>query len=448
MTHIKRKTQRIWAMTAALILCLAPAFAQNAEPLTLEKAVALALEHNQDLRMAQNSVKSAEITVKQDKDDFLPSLSASTSWSASADRADSTEDSTFQSLNAALSSSLNLFNGYGDQAALEKSRYSLSAEENTRNRTMQSVIYSTMAAFFQAYTAREKIKVAANNLEDNARQLDEIQAFYDAGSKPVTDLYQQKAQTSSAQLDLLTAQRDYSVNKIQLMEAIGMPASASFEIAAPALRQDLLPAGVTTEGALNQALAQRPDIQSQNETISAAQASIKENKAGFLPSLDLTGEVGTNYSSGGDLGFEDQFWDQSMDARVGLSLSIPIFDRNITRNNVAKARISLNNAELELEKIKRQVEVEIGQAVADYQTAEKKVQVTRDQLEYATQALDSSSQRYTVGASTLTELTQARTTFVEAQYDQIEAEVNLRIQAMALAFYSGTLDAKDISAED
>ena len=441
-----RKTGSLLIVAFCLALGLGTASAQEA--LTLEKAISLALAHNQDLKMAENSVKSAAVTVKQDQDDFLPSLSASSSWSTSADRADATPDDTFQSLSGALSTNLNLFNGFEDKASLEKSKYSLSAEKNTKTRTMQSVLYNTMEAYFKAYNNKEKIGVAENNLEENTRQLEEIQAFFDAGTRPVTDLFQQKAQTSSAQLDLLTAQRDYSVSRIQLMEAIGMPATADFDIASPDLSLDALPQDVDVTTMLNAAMAQRPDIQAQTETILSAQAQIKESKAGFLPSLDLSGEVGTNYSSSGDLSFEDQFLDQSMDARLGLSLSIPIFDRNITKNNVAKARISLNNAELELEKVKRQVEVEIGEAVADYQTAEKKVQVTRDQLEYAAQALDSSSQRYTVGASTLTELTQARTTFVEAQYDQIEAEVNLRVQALALAFYSGTLDATDFLSED
>ncbi|MBI9075543.1 MAG: TolC family protein [Desulfatibacillum sp.] len=424
------------------------ALAQDAPILTMEKAVSMALEHNQDLGLAGNSVKSAKISLKQDKDDFLPSLSASSSWSTTADRKESTQDDTYQSLSGALSTNVNLFNGYADQASLEKSQYSLSAEQNTQSRTVQSVIYQTMAAYFQAYTDKESIGVAENNLDENTRQLEEIQAFFNAGSRPITDLYQQQAETSSAQLTLLTAQRDYSVSRIKLMEAIGMPATANFEVTAPNLSQEVLTETVDMPTMLNSAFSQRPDILARVESISSAQAQIRESKAGFWPSLDLFGEVGTNYSSLQNNSFEDQFWDESMDARVGLSLAIPIFDRNITKNNVAKARISLNNTELQLEKLKRQVEAEIGQAVADYETAAKKVQVTRDRLQYAAQAMESSYQRYSVGASTLTELTQARTTYVEAQYGRIEADVNLRVQALALAFYTGTLDASAFASEE
>ena len=53
--------------------------------------------------------------------------------------------------------------------------------------------------------------------------------------------------------------------------------------------------------------------------------------------------------------------------------------------------------------------------------------------------VESTRQRYQAGAATLTELTTAQSGFVEAQYDQVDAELKKVIQAMTLSFYRGDM---------
>ena len=83
--------------------------------------------------------------------------------------------------------------------------------------------------------------------------------------------------------------------------------------------------------------------------------------------LDLATSIGSDYSSLYQAdGFSDQFFDDNPDAAVGLTLSIPIFDRQQTRNQVAQARIRQDDARLSLLQQQLQAETELGQATAGF----------------------------------------------------------------------------------
>ena len=116
---------------------------------------------------------------------------------------------------------------------------------------------------------------------------------------------------------------------------------------------------------------------------------------------------------------------------------MPIFDRLLTRNNVAQARLRQHDAELDLTRLTLQADAEYGQAVEDFQTAQKLIGVTTARLAAAREALAAMEERYRVGAATLVELTQARTQFAEAGYERVKARFGLLQQGVALAYYRG-----------
>ncbi len=122
---------------------------------------------------------------------------------------------------------------------------------------------------------------------------------------------------------------------------------------------------------------------------------------------------------------------------MGLSLSIPVFDKFKTKNNVALSRLRLSNQKLELEKAKNRVNVEVSQAIEDYRTARKQIDVTSAQIKYTRAALESVEERYNVNASTMVELIQARTRYLDSTLDELEAKFNLLVRSVALAYYKG-----------
>lgn len=433
-----------WLILPVLGLCVSGpvhhAWADDARALTLNQAIAMALTYNQDVKIAENKVKDSQISKSQGRSDFLPGLEASAGWNVGRNRQAVPSDKTYETISAALTASLNLFNGFSDQAALKKYEFTLASDKDSLLRTRQTVIFDTLQAYLNTLTSKERIRVARQNLTDNSAQLEQIDAFCKAGRRPLTDLYQQQAETASARLDWVTARQDYEVNTMKLKEMIGISVLTPLSVADS--YEDVQTADIPDQPAaiIREALKKRADLFALQNKVWASDMAIKEAAAGYYPSVNLTAELSSSYSSIDDAAVGDQWADDNMDARVGLFVSLPLFDRYLTQNQVSQAKIASRSIRYEQEKLVRQVEVEIGQAFSEYTAAVIKVDVTRARENYAEKALESTRQRYESGAATLTELTTARTGYVQARYDSLEASLNRIIHAMSLSFYRGDMD--------
>ena len=401
---------------------------QAEQVLSLEQAVLIALKNNPGLSQQVNAVASAEISVSQQRTNLYPDLKIAATGSRRFDEAfdqtlGQTENRSFTSLSAELSSTVNLFNGFADIAALKSAELELGAGRET-------------------LTDQALIHVEKENLEENRKLLEKIETFYKAGRLALSDLFQQQAETKQAELDLLEAKRTLNVSKLVLMQTMGLPPTTHYQVAPPDFEKLLLP---LADEDLDQmtlfALEHRSDIKAQQRQVEAAGQQIRQTRAGRLPKVDLFASLASDYSSLSEENhFSEQFINDNPDAAVGITFSFPLFDRNLTRNEIAKAKIEQRNEQLTLKQKKLQVGLEIGQALQEYQTTQKQVDVVESKLTSARQALDSYEERYQVGASPLVELTQARTQYVQAAFDQIQAKYDLVTQEISVSYYLGNLD--------
>lgn len=422
--------------------------AAEVKALTLEKAIEIALEANINLKQADNQVALGKIAVNRDKANFLPDLGLSAR--ASERYAKDYDPLTGKysnvnngSLTLGASSSFNLFNGFYDTASLQQSKLELKGTGEDAVRTHQTIIFETIQRFIAVITAREMIRVEKENLEAQQLLLGQIEAFYKSGKRPITDFYQQSAQISNAEYRLLNAERDYDVSKLQLMQIMGLQPGSDYEVEDPGI--DSLVTNVLQfqrEEELSQALAKRPDLKAQEWFIEAARFEIKAARSGYWPKLSLSADYGTSYSGQVNyLNFSDQLFKSNPSGAVGLSLTIPLFDKSRTRYSVAVAEINLRNQQLEMERLHQQVALDIQQAIEDYQTAAKQMNVSETQLKYSKDALDSMQERYNVNAATMVELTQTRAQYLQSIYNRLQAKFNLLIRGIAVAFYKGDYDA-------
>jgi len=438
-TILKRPFRAILQSTFLFLALLAvqgEAFAGSSgeEMLSLNQAVAIALKTNPGVNRQVNAVKSAEISVSQQRTDFYPDLNASVAGQ------DSAHDD--WSVSTELSSTLNLFNGLADSAALKNAELELDAVQETLTREQQTLVFETFSNFVQVLTDQALIQVKEENLQENRKLLEQIETFQQAGRLALSDLYQQQAETQQAQQDLLEAQQNLSDDKLLLMQTMGLPPMIDYRAAAPDF--DSLSTALTDadlERLMVAALSNRADVKAQQNQIDAAGQQIRQAKAGRLPKLDLFTKLASGYRSSGDESLSGQLMDDSLDASVGISLTIPIFDRHLARNEMAKAKIEQRNEQLALKEKQLQVGLEIAQAIQASRTTQKKIAVVDSKLTSARQSLQSYEERYRVGASTLVELSQARTAYVTAAFEQIEASYNLVNQEIALAYSLGDMES-------
>ncbi len=427
-----------------LLLFGSAAAAEPPKTLSLDQAVAIALKNNPQVKQASNQVLLKKVEVKRNKLAFYPSLSLSATTRRQYNKTPNfltgeylNQDAQYAGLT--LSVQRELFNGFYDKARLQQSKIQLDAAGQNHARSQEALIFETLQRYLRVLTAGEAVRAEQENLEAQQLQLERIEAFHKAGSRPIADLYQQKAEISRSQYRLLEAQRNVTLFKLQLFQTLGLEPNSHYSVTDPALKNRInTPNNLDSNQITADALARRKDLKALELETQAAQKAIKAARSGYFPRLSIFTELGTDYNSLNKTeNFSSQFFDKNLNASVGLSLSIPLFDKGTTKSNTASAKIARRNRQLELEAAKNQVTVEVRQAVEDYRTAFKQVEAAGNQVQYAKSALAGIEARYHVQAATLVEVTQARSLFLEARYAQIEAGANLILKDVAVAFYKG-----------
>ena len=443
---------RTWSTSLITLIILAlpsqgNCVIQAEQVLSLEQAVLIALKNNPGLTQQVNAVENAEISVSQQRTNLYPDLKIAATGSKRFDQASDqttgqSENRNVTSISTELSSSLNLFNGFADIAALKNAELEWGAVRETLSRAEQTLIFETISNFIKALTDQALIHVEEENLEENRKLLESIETFHQAGRLAISDLYQQQAETKQAELDLLEAQRTLNLGKLLLMQTMGLAPTVRYQVATPDFEKLSLPlADADLDQLTLLALTNRSDVKAQQRQIEAAGQQIRQSKAGHLPKVDLFASLASDYSSLADEShFSDQLMNDNLNSTVGISFSLPLFDRYLTRNKIAQAKIAQRNEQLTLKQKQLQLGLEISQAIQEYRTTQKGVDVVESKLTSARQSLHSYEERYRVGASTLVELTQSRTQYVSAAFDQIQARYDLVTQEVAVAYYLGNLE--------
>jgi outer membrane protein len=437
---MRTKTKLITALMLLVTLAgMSLLWAAEPEVLTLEQAVDLALKSNPDLQLAQNQIELANISLKQQKSNTLPELTLSANGYHQYAESTTTVTGRSTDLSFDLNATLNLFNGFHDATAIKVSKLEQIAAQKELSRSEQTVLFNTIQGYIQAVLAQEFIAVEEENLKAQQIQLQLIEDFYKAGRRPKADLFQQQAEIAGSELRLLDAQRNDQLRKLQLMLSLGRSPRADFQVQDPGIERLIKKLqNESQDRSVALALDQRPDLQARELDMQAAQTDIKVAAAGYWPKLSFYTDLSSNYNNIRSINsFSSQLFDHNLNAAVGLSLSIPVFDRWQTKNSVASASVQYNNRQVEWDKARLQISLDVQQAQAEFLTAAKQIQVSDSQMIYSQQALESIEARYKVNSATMAELIQARAQLLDARYNWLEARFNMVIRGMALDYAGG-----------
>jgi outer membrane protein len=194
----------------------------------------------------------------------------------------------------------------------------------------------------------------------------------------------------------------------------------------------------TLDAMLASAYAQRADLRAEENRLEAAGQGIRIAKSGRWPTITLGADYGSDYTSSSDLGLGDQF-DQRRGGTLGLSFTLPIFNRGNTTAAIRRAEIETNNAQIALDALRTQVGLDVRRAYLDFNAAREQLSAADSQVKAAELALQAAQDRYQAGAATLVELTQARASQVEAASALVTAKSNLVFQRTLVDYFTGEL---------
>ncbi len=289
-----------------------------------------------------------------------------------------------------------------------------------------SVALAARLAYYEALLDKELVVVQEKALEQAQARLREVEAFYRVGTASDFDLLTAQVEVDNIRPLLIEARNQLELNSNRLKRTIGMRLDRPVELSDQLARPSELP---PLEEAINRALRNRPDIQSQSLVVGLQTQNLKVEKASGFPTLDLIANL-TRQGASSTLFPGGQDFAQS--ASAGLQFSLPIFDGRARSGRVQQARASVDRETYRLEQLTENARLDVQQSHQAMVASGEQIEASESNIQRAERALEIAQTRFRNGLSTQVELndaelavTQARTNFAQALFNYNAARAQL-----------------------
>ena len=300
-------------------------------------------------------------------------------------------------------------------------------------------------AYVQILYNLELCEVANRQIAIDSMHVHRLTEMMKNGKASGTEVAQQEASLAQSRLTATQADNDYRLSLLSLTQLLELPSPEGFTISRE-VNQELwneihsLP---SPDVIYQEALIIKPEIQAEQSRLASSAKNIDIAKSAKLPSLSLSGGLGTNYYKTSGLP-GDKFFKQlnnNFSQFLGLSLNVPIFNRFETRNNIKNAQLSQYNQQLQLDNVKKNLYKEIQQAYYNAVTSEAKYQSSEQAKRSQEEAFRLMSAKYEYGKANITEFNEAKNNLMKAESDLVRAKYEYLYQNALIDFYRG----KDLS---
>lgn len=436
------------ALIAILILLPTVLWAQ--EPWSLEQCIQYALQNNLQIKQQELAVKTSEGQLRQSKLSTLPNLNFSGNHAYSFGRVtnyktNEKENENSQSTSFSLNSSLNLFDGFQLYNTLKQDKFNLQASTLDVDKIKNNTALLVASAYLQILYQLEVVDVSKKQVEQSKMQVDRTTKLYKAGSVPEGTLLEVEALLASDELQLINAQSQLELNYLSLAQLLEIKNPSEFSIVKPLIPDaDSTIMLLTPVEIFNSAELSMPQIQSSQYRVKSAEMGLKVAKGLYYPSLTLNASYNTGaqryINSNNPLLTSDPFFTQIKDnatTTVALGLSIPIFNRGNNQFRVSSAKISLDNAQLNLETEKNTLYKDIQQAYTDAVGAQKKLSANLKNKLANEEAFHYSENKFNVGLINAFDYITAKNNFSKAETNLLQAKYELVFKYKILDFYKG-----------
>ncbi len=366
------KTQRMWWMAGASLLMVAgPIWAQVApQPaprpaqaallrVTFAEAIQIALKQNLTVRQMENNLVAQQATANQARSNLLPDLSFRTSANDNVGQQFNLNTGKLttqqtRSLSPTVISSFLVYDASRTTSNIRSARETANAMTMDVARTRQTAVFTVASDFVSLVSAQSQLDVQRENLTALQVQLDQIQQFANAGARPISDLYQQRASVASAQLSVTQADQSVEIAKINLIQALQLDPAKEYEFVAPPIPDVATARTFSLDSLVAIAYAKRPDIAAERARVAASAQDLRSARAGRMPNMSAN----VNYATAQQVAAQ-----QALDAvqqryNVGAATLLEITQ---ARSQLVNAQSSLSTAKYNLV---------LTQAVLSYYTGE------------------------------------------------------------------------------
>lgn len=408
---------------------------------TLSECIDYAVTHNIEVKQSDNQIQNLKVEKNTLRNSFLPNLNAGASqnftFGRSLNQNNTYEDSNIQNSSFSVTTEIPIFAGFKRTASIAQNRFDLLAAEANRELIENNLSLNVAGAYFQILLNKEIYHIALEQIQLTKEQEACTQLLIENGKAAESQLYDVRAQLADDELTATEAKNSLRLAFLELAQLMELKGHERFDIDSLG-REISVPDMLSPVNIYQYAVTCMPQIRQAYYTLQSKTKGIRIAKSRYYPTLSFAAGINTNYYDNGS-GLGETFRRQlnnNMQKSLCFTISIPLFDRFSTRNQVRTARIDEDNARLSLENEKKQLYKDIEQAYTDAISAFEKYRSTTKAVAANQEAHRYAMEKYAAGKSTVFEYNEVKMKLANALSQQSQAKYTYLLKDRVLTFYS------------
>jgi len=417
---------------------------------SLDECICYAEEHNINIQKQVLLTDKSKLSLQEGKWAFVPSLAATTNYTASTGRV--LDPTTYQFVetnltgnnSTSISGDISVFEGGKKIHVLEEAKLSLRAALLKEESVKYNMKINVIAAYMDILCAKEQVCIAEQSASLVESQLNRSKILLEAGKITESDVLQLQSQLFAAQNDISSAKHSEQMAKLSLCDLLEIDDFESFQVCDPS--ETIVSRTIVD---IEDAVEKHPDYQLSLLSEKIALSDYKIARSSMYPRLSLSAGYGSSFSDARKKSIQNPdgtitykaypFFQQYADnasAYVSVGLKIPILTGLTSKNGMQRAKIAIKEAEITTIEKRKQMRKEILQAEIDCQTAEEKYIKAVEAEKYAEEAQRQISEKYNLGTTDFLSWNTSIVELAKSRYSLVEAKFSFILKNEILKLYS------------
>jgi hydrophobic/amphiphilic exporter-1 (mainly G- bacteria), HAE1 family len=412
-------------------------------PLTLDKALQIAMEKNKDILRAREYRNQVEGRYVEERAAALPQLAIQGGMSRDHDDSQRAVYAAFpisgfaktipverEARSAGVGVNQLVYSFGQVEAAIRAAKIGIKTADDQLLIQQQSALKEVSSAFYAVLLSKELNALALQNLDQKKRHLDEAQKKYQAGTATDYDILAAKVEVENANPDVIRTENMIRITRENLRFLIGL---GDQEVDAQgALLTPIVPYPDFQES-LVQAWKSRPELTDLKHRIGISEELLNLAKAGNMPVLNFKAGYGWQSQDYMPGQADGPAW------TIGMFVTFPFFDGLRTQGKVIQAKSNLSTLRIEETKLLDGIILQTRESVSKVKEAGEIVKGLSGTVDQAQRLLSMAEKGYEFGVKTKLDVDDAQTNLVRAQGNLAKARHDYLVSLVQLEWVKGTI---------
>jgi outer membrane protein len=442
---------------------------------SLREVIDIAIENNILAKQADLQLETAKINYNQARLNRIPFVGGNLNYGINQGRSIDPFTNSYvnQSINYSgygINSNVILFNGFTQVQTIKQFQYAKDAAEMDLQQMKDNVTLNVILAYLQVLTNEDLVEVAKGQTEVTQKQVERLEILNREGAISPPQLYDMLGQQKENELSVVTNLANLQSARLTLTQVMNIPYDPQIKVEQIAMEELLNQSTLPAEEIFNEATRRMAIVKAAELRKKSAQAGIKAIRGELFPTVLLSGNINTNYSSiatrdilentievpsndyvlvNGSktpvvrninnfntfrIGYFDQL-ENNIFSNVNVGVRIPIFNSLQARNRIKQAKIDLRTVELNQQSINLQLRQEVDQAYVNMNNAWERFRVSKEQVAAYAESFRAAEIRFNAGVGNSIDYLIAKNNLDRANANLVIAQYDYILRKKVLEFY-------------